>query len=136
MDFRGRFYMNIIYFDGVCGLCNGFVDFIMKIDKEEKFKFSPLQSEFAKYRLLPKYTEDLKSVVVEIDGEILEKSDAVFRVLESLGGKWKLAASLKIIPSFLRNAGYDLVAEMRYKIFGKKSTCRLPTPKEKDRFIL
>jgi predicted DCC family thiol-disulfide oxidoreductase YuxK len=128
--------MNIIYFDGVCGLCNGFVDFMMKIDKEEKFKFSPLQSEFAKSRLLPKYTEDLKSVVVEIDGEILEKSDAVLRVLESLGGKWKLASSLKIIPSFLRNAGYDLVAEMRYKIFGKKSTCRLPTPKEKDRFIL
>lgn len=128
--------MNIIYFDGVCGLCNGFVDFIMKIDTEGKFKFSPLQSEFAKSRLLPKYTEDLKSVVVEIDGEILEKSDAVFKVMETLGGKWKLASTLKILPLFLRNAGYDLVAEWRYKIFGKKDTCRLPTPEEKERFIL
>lgn len=128
--------MNIIYFDGVCGLCNGFVDFIMKIDTAGKFKFSPLQSEFAKSRLLPRYTEDLKSVVVEIDGEILEKSDAVFKVFETLGGKWKIAAKLKILPLFLRNAGYDLVAEMRYKIFGKKDTCRLPTPEEKERFIL
>lgn len=128
--------MNIIYFDGVCGLCNGFVDFIMKIDSAGKFKFSPLQSEFAKSRLLPRYTEDLKSVVVEIDGEILEKSDAVFKVFETLGGKWKIAAKLKILPLFLRNAGYDLVAEMRYKIFGKKDTCRLPTPEEKERFIL
>lgn len=128
--------MNIIYFDGVCGLCNGFVDFIMKIDTAGKFKFSPLQSEFAKSRLLPRYTEDLKSVVVEIDGEILEKSDAVFKVFVTLGGKWKIAAKLKILPLFLRNAGYDLVAEMRYKIFGKKDTCRLPTPEEKERFIL
>lgn len=128
--------MNIIYFDGVCGLCNGFVDFIMKIDTAGKFKFSPLQSEFAKSRLLPRYTEDLKSVVVEIDGEILEKSDAVFKVFETLGGKWKIAAKLKILPLFLRNAGYDLVAEMRYKIFGKKDTCRLPTPEEKERFVL
>lgn len=128
--------MNIIYFDGVCGLCNGFVDFIMKIDSAGKFKFSPLQSEFAKSRLLPRYTDDLKSVVVEIDGEILEKSDAVFKVFETLGGKWKIAAKLKILPLFLRNAGYDLVAEMRYKIFGKKDTCRLPTLEEKERFIL
>ncbi len=128
--------MNIIYFDGVCGLCNGFVDFIMKIDSEGKFKFSPLQSDFAKSRLLPKYTQDLKSVVVEIDGEILEKSDAVFRVFETLGGKWKILAKLKILPPSLRNAGYDLVAELRYKIFGKKDTCRLPTPEEKERFVL
>ena len=128
--------MNIIYFDGVCGLCNGFVDFIMKIDREGKFKFSPLQSEFAQARLLPKYTQDLKSVVVEIDGEIYEKSDAVFRVFELLGGGWKLLSKLKILPSSLRNTGYDLVAEMRYKIFGKKDTCRLPTPEEKERFIL
>lgn len=128
--------MNIIYFDGVCGLCNSFVDFIMKIDSEGKFKFSPLQSEFAKSRLLPKYTEDLKSVVVEIDGKILEKSDAVFKVMSTLGGKWKLLSAFRILPPFLRNAGYDLVAEMRYKIFGKKDTCRLPTPEEKARFIL
>lgn len=128
--------MNIIYFDGVCGLCNGFIDFIMKIDRSGKFKFSPLQSEFARSRLLPKYTEDMKSVVVEIDGEFYEKSDAVFRVLEVLGGKWNLLAKLKVLPRILRNSGYDLVAEFRYKIFGKKDTCRLPTPEEKDRFIL
>lgn len=128
--------MNIIYFDGVCGLCNGFVDFIMKIDKEGKFKFSPLQSEFAKSRLSPRYTEDLKSVVVEMNGEILEKSDAVFKVFEALGGKWKILSKLRILPPFIRNSGYDLVAEMRYKIFGKKDTCRLPTPEEKERFIL
>jgi predicted DCC family thiol-disulfide oxidoreductase YuxK len=128
--------MNVIYFDGVCGLCNGFVDFIMKIDQEGKFKFSPLQSEFAQANLPSEYTASLDSVVVQIDGKIFRKSKAVFAVLKKLGGPWVLVGAIGVLPEALLNRAYDLVAENRYKIFGKKETCRLPTPEERTRFVL
>lgn len=128
--------MNVIFFDGVCGLCNGFVDFIMKIDREGKFKFSPLQSQYAKTTLPPEFTANLDSVVVQLDGKTLRKSKAVFAVLKKLGGVWGAAGTLGVLPEGFLNKAYDLVAEHRYKIFGKKETCRLPTPEERARFVL
>lgn len=128
--------MNVIYFDGVCGLCNGFVDFIMKIDRQGKFRFSPLQSEYAKANLPPEYVADLDSVVVQIHGKTLRKARAVFAVLKEIGGIWGMAGAFGILPERFLNGAYDLVAENRYKIFGKKETCRLPTPEERERFIL
>lgn len=128
--------MNVIFFDGVCGLCNGFIDFIMKIDREAKFKFSPLQSEYAKTALPPEYTATLDSVVVQLNGKTFRKSKAVFAVLKELGGVWSLAGVFGVLPEKILNKGYDLVAEYRYKIFGKKETCRLPTPEERARFVL
>jgi predicted DCC family thiol-disulfide oxidoreductase YuxK len=128
--------MNVIFFDGVCGLCNGFVDFILKIDREGKFKFSPLQSEYAKTTLPPAYTSDLDSVVVQLDGKTLRKSKAVFAVLKKLGGVWGIAGMFGGLPEGFLNKAYDLVAEHRYKIFGKKESCRLPTPEERARFVL
>lgn len=128
--------MNVIYFDGVCGLCNGFVDFIMKIDHNGVFRFSPLQSEYARASLPPEYVQDLDSVVVDIDGRKLRKSKAVFAVLKKLGGVWGILGMAGVLPEPLLNKGYDLVAENRYKLFGKKETCRLPTPEERARFIL
>ena len=128
--------MNIIYFDGVCGLCNGFVDFILKIDRNAVFKFSPLQSDHAKSSLPSEYTENLDSVVVQIDGKTLRKSKAVFAVMNKLGGVWAIAGVLGHLPESLLNKGYDLVAEHRYKIFGKKDSCRLPSPEERARFVL
>lgn len=128
--------MNVIYFDGVCGLCNGFIDFIMKIDKKGIFHFSPLQSEHAKKNLPKEFVEDLDSVVVQIDGQTLRKSKAVFAVLRKLGGIWGIASSVGSLPESFLNMAYDMVAENRYKIFGKKETCRLPTPEERSRFLL
>lgn len=128
--------MNIIFFDGVCGLCNGFVDFIMKIDKAGQFKFSPLQSEYAKKNLPAEFTENLNSVVVQIDGKNYRKSDGVFQVWKKLGAPWSALSLLKALPAPLTDAGYDLVAKTRYKIFGKKDSCRLPTPDERARFLL
>ena len=128
--------MNVIYFDGVCGLCNGFVDFIIKIDRDSKFHFSPLQSEHAKKSLPPEFVKDLDSVVVQIDGKTLRKSKAVFAVLKKLGGVWGVASALGVLPEGVMNKAYDMVAENRYKIFGKKETCRLPTPEERSRFLL
>lgn len=128
--------MRIIYFDGVCGLCNGFVDFVMKIDKQGLFQFSPLQSDYAKTHLPAEYTQNLDSVVFQTEGKIFRKSKAVFMILEDLGGPWKTVSGLKVLPEGFTNWGYDLVAKYRYRIFGKKETCRLPTPEERARFIM
>lgn len=128
--------MKVIFFDGYCGLCNGFVDFVMKIDKAGVFKFSPLQSEFAKANLKPDDIAQLKSVVVLIDGNTFRKAPAVMKVFSELQGGWKALSTLGILPSGILNLGYDLVAENRYRLFGKRETCRLPTPEERTRFIL
>jgi predicted DCC family thiol-disulfide oxidoreductase YuxK len=126
----------IIFFDGVCGLCNGFVDFILQIDSKKIFKFSPLQSEYAQKNLPQEYTQSLDSVVVVIDGKILKKGEAVMAVFNRLGGAWKILALTGMLPKSLMDSGYDLVASNRYKLFGKKETCRIPTPEERARFIL
>lgn len=126
----------IIFFDGVCGLCNGFVDFIMVHDKKKKFLFSPLQSDFAKSQLPLHLTEDLTSVVLLMNGETYSKSNAVLKVMSELSGPWKLLNLGRYLPLSLRNQVYDLVANKRYKFFGKKETCRLPTEEERQRFII
>jgi predicted DCC family thiol-disulfide oxidoreductase YuxK len=128
--------MKVIFFDGYCGLCNGFVDFVMKIDKAGVFKFSPLQSDFAKANLKLEDIQQLKSVVVLIDGKTFRKAQAVMKVFAELQGGWKALSTLGLLPSGILNLGYDLVAENRYRLFGKRETCRLPTPEERTRFIL
>ena len=126
----------VIFFDGVCGLCNGFVDFVISQDKKKIFLFSPLQSDYAVNHLPPQYTKDLTSVVLMINGEILSKTNAVLRVMEELGGAWKLLALSRHLPLSFRNRMYDMVASNRYRIFGKKETCRLPTEDERQRFLI
>jgi predicted DCC family thiol-disulfide oxidoreductase YuxK len=127
---------NIIFFDGVCGLCNGFIDFVLAVDKSEKYRFSPLQSESA-HRLLPsEITQNLTSVVLYQNGKIFTKSEAVIRVLHGMGGIWKIAIIGNILPARLRNRTYDWVAKHRYRFFGKKETCRLPQPEERSRFVI
>jgi predicted DCC family thiol-disulfide oxidoreductase YuxK len=128
--------MKVIYFDGVCGLCNGFVDYILKADKTRIFHFSPLQSEYARAHLPPGFTEDMKSVIYQSEGKILSKSDAVIEVLSEIGGFWRLIKFGRIFPLAMRDSAYNLVAENRYKLFGKKETCRIPTPEERARFVI
>lgn len=128
--------MKVIFFDGVCGLCNGFVDFVLKIDKKNEFLFSPLQSDYAKTHLPEEYTKDLKSVVYYHDGKIISRSKAVIKILSEIGGLWKIAVVGNILPEKLRDSAYDMVAQNRYKIFGRKETCRLPTPEERSRFVI
>ncbi len=126
----------MIFFDGYCGLCNGFVDFMLKVDRNKIFQFSPLQSEFAKQTLKSSDTQDLKSVVVFIHGETFRKAPAVLRVFKELGGFWAWLSLLSFLPEAFLNFCYDVIAENRYKLFGKRETCRIPTPEEKARFIL
>lgn len=126
----------VIFFDGICGLCNGFIDFVIATDKSNQFYFSPLQSDYARQQLPPEFTADLKTVVVQIDGKTYKKSQAVLQVLCRLGGLWNVFKLARFIPVGLADHIYDLVAENRYRLFGKKETCRLPTPEERARFIL
>lgn len=126
----------IIFFDGVCGLCNGFVDFVMKIDRREKIFFSPLQSNTAKEMLAEEYTTNMSTIVFIHNEIIVTKSDAVIEVLKTVGGIWKLVTLFKIVPKLPRDLCYDLVSQNRYRLFGKKETCRIPSKKEFERFLL
>ena len=126
----------ILFFDGVCGLCNWSVDFVLKRDTQGLIQFSPLQGDTARTLLPPADLNDLDSVVLWVAGRTYRKSAAVVRVLWSLGPGWQIiGTALWLIPLPIRNLGYTLVAKNRYRLFGKKETCRLPTPEERIRFL-
>jgi predicted DCC family thiol-disulfide oxidoreductase YuxK len=127
----------VLYFDGVCGLCNAAVDFILLQDKQKIFKFSPLQSDYAAKNLPAHLRENLSTLVLQVDGETYVKSDAVIKIGHLLGGLWRAeATSNALMPKLARDRIYDFIATNRYRWFGKKDSCRLPTPEERTRFYL
>lgn len=126
----------VVFFDGHCGLCNRYVDFIIKHDHLGKILFSPLQGEFAKKSVSEALRSDLSSVVVMHRGHIYLQDQAVIRVGLEMGGHWRLLAQMtRIIPSFMRSWAYQWVAKNRYRWFGRSDTCRIPQPQERSRFI-
>lgn len=125
----------IIFFDGVCGLCNSFVDFLVKVDKNHVLRFAPLQGETAAEILQKHYIEDLNTIVFFHNGKVLTKSDAVLEIFHLIGGPWKAAVALNIFPRLFRNYFYNFVSKNRYSLFGKKETCRLPSPEERQLFL-
>lgn len=131
-------HKQIIFFDGVCGLCNGFVDFLIQKDKNRVFKFCSLQSELAK-EILAKYkfdTQKLQTVVLLTDNELLIKSNAVLCIFKKLPFPYFIFYYMLFwIPQFFRDWVYDFIAKNRYKIFGKKETCRIPSSAEIERFL-
>jgi predicted DCC family thiol-disulfide oxidoreductase YuxK len=127
----------VILFDGVCNLCNGSVQFIIKRDRKNRFHFAALQSAFGQQKLnqLNIPTESLQSIVL-IDGDkYYQRSNAVLEVSKHLGGAWPLLYVFKIIPRFLRDAVYNFIANNRYRWFGKQDQCMIPTPALKARFL-
>lgn len=127
----------IVFFDGVCNLCNRAVQFIIKRDKHEVFKFAALQSDFAHTQLV---SQDLKvkygdSFVLLEKGKLYERSSAALRVARHLNGLWPVLYIFIIIPPFIRNVVYHFIAKNRYKWFGKQESCWVPTPALKDRFL-
>jgi predicted DCC family thiol-disulfide oxidoreductase YuxK len=127
---------DVVFFDGVCGLCNRSVDFILRHDRRGAMLVSPLQGETAQQRLDPADREQLGSLVLWTDGRTYRRSAAVARILWRLGPLWKTAgAVLWLIPLPFRDLGYRLIASNRYRLFGKKETCRLPTEAERARFL-
>jgi predicted DCC family thiol-disulfide oxidoreductase YuxK len=126
----------VIFFDGVCGLCNHWIDFVLARDRNRLFHFAPLQGETARDWLQLAPDESLSSVVLLDAQGIHRKTDAVWRMLVQLGGVWRIAGwLLRLVPRPVRNWGYDFIARHRYRWFGKKETCRLPTPDERARFL-
>lgn len=127
----------IILFDGVCNLCNGFVQFVIKRDPHAKFKFAALQSDAAVELLLTHQIDpkELSSVIFIVNNTVYTQSDAALKIAQYLGSAWPLAASLLIIPKFIRNAIYRFIAKNRYRWFGKTEQCMVPNPKFKNRFF-
>ena len=134
---------NVLFFDGVCGLCNRSVDFVLSRDRRGAIRFAPLQGETAKCRPKTECREptaersNLDTVVWrDARGCEFVRSAAAVRVLWQLDGVWWLIGWLLwLIPLPLRDIGYRMLAANRYRLFGKKETCRLPTPAERDRFL-
>lgn len=125
----------IILFDGVCNLCNTSVDYIMKKDKKGFFKFGALQKSgdlLKKYDISPEY---LNSLVLIQDDKVYYKSSAALRIARKLEGALPLLYPFILLPKFLRDPVYDVIANNRYRWFGQGNTCRLPTPEEAKRFI-
>lgn len=125
----------IIFFDGYCNLCNSTVSFLFKIDKNHLFSFSSLQSKTAQQELPPQDL-GLNTIVLLVGAEKSYRSTAILRILYELGGGYTiLAMILSAIPVTVRDWFYNIVAKNRYKIFGKKDTCRVPTPEERSYFL-
>lgn len=125
----------VIYFDGVCGLCNRFVDFVLARDRARRYRFAPLQGDRAAARFSPVDQVDPTTIVYEEDGVLFDRSTAALRIVSGLGGIWSLAAVLGLVPRPIRDALYDWVARNRYAWFGKRDLCRLPTPEERAVFL-
>ncbi len=125
----------LVLFDGVCGLCNRFVDRLLRWDREHVLRFAPLQGTTATQRGID-ITHAGMDTVLFVDGGITyERSDAAIRIAMRLGGLWRMTAALLIFPRGLRNAVYDWIARNRYRWFGKHDSCRIPTPAERAYFL-
>ncbi len=138
MGARIKSNKRIIYFDGVCGLCNSIVDILLKIDIEEKFLYSPLQSKYAEKNFLEKHPQykNVHSIVLKGDKRYMIKSDAVIAIIKELKWYWKVFLFIQFLPKKLRDRAYDYIAKKRYKWFGKREKCRVPSGKNKSRFLI
>ena len=135
----------IILFDGICNLCNSTVNFILKTDKNNIFKFSPLQSD-AGERFLRKIYREQKywknerfysdTIILFENGKFYTRSTAVLRIFKRFNGIWKILYIFIIIPSPIRNFIYNIISRNRYKWFGKRDKCMIPTEEEKSKFIV
>ncbi|PZX51886.1 putative DCC family thiol-disulfide oxidoreductase YuxK [Algoriphagus ratkowskyi] len=128
---------SIIFFDGVCNLCNASIDFVIQRDTMDHFLVGALQEDLsieilAKYKVREDY---LDSLVLLEKGQIYYKSTAALKIARKLSGFWPALYPLILLPKFLRDSIYNWIGSNRYRWFGKKSTCRLPSPAEKEKFL-
>ena len=127
----------VILFDGVCNLCNNSVNFLIKRDKKDRFRFATLQSDVGqemvkKFEIDPSKTDSI--VLIDMDKYFI-KSTAVLKITKCLPGAYPLFYGFIIIPVFIRNWAYDYIARNRYKWFGKKENCMIPTPELQKKFL-
>lgn len=127
----------VIFFDGVCNLCNNSVDFIIKRDKQATFQFASLQSDVAS-RLLSQHdytVGEMTTLVLLQDGQIYTRSRAALEICRKLDGLWPLLYIFRWVPAFIRDSIYNWVSRNRYRWFGKRDSCRIPEEHEKVRFL-
>jgi predicted DCC family thiol-disulfide oxidoreductase YuxK len=127
----------VILFDGVCNLCNASVQFIIKRDKKQIFRFAALQSQFGQ-KVVDSFNlseKKIDSVILLENNSVKIKSEAALRIAKQLGGIYSLLYVFIILPKFIRNSVYDLIARNRYSWFGKQESCMIPTPELKRLFI-
>jgi predicted DCC family thiol-disulfide oxidoreductase YuxK len=137
MEQRNDTRTRVILFDGECNLCNGFVGFVLPRDPAGRFKFASLQSPVGQKLLsghaLP--TNTLDSVVLVERDRVYSRSTAVLRILRRLNRLWPLLYAFVVVPRPLRDAVYDFVARNRYRWFGRRESCLMPTPENRKRFL-
>ena len=127
----------IVLFDGVCNLCDASVQFIIKHEKHPELKFASLQSATAQ-QLIKQFNlnnKNIDSIVYISKNNLYIKSGAALRLSKKLKGLYPLLFAFIIVPPFIRNAVYDFIARNRYKWYGKKDSCMMPTPETRSRFI-
>ena len=125
---------DIVVFDGVCVLCNRFFNWLIKNDKDEEFMYTNFQSDFSKKNNLK--LKDINSVaVIKTNGEKIYKVQAVYYILKKIDRYFIVRILLKLLPLFLTNICYDLIANFRYRIFGKYETCIIPNENVRKNFI-
>ncbi len=127
----------LIVFDGVCVLCNGFVQFVLRYDKAAHFKFLTAQSERgeALYAQLGLKHGDYDTNLVFLDGKLYQKLDAFLAVMQQLGWPWRVFMPVKYLPQQVKDWLYDRIARNRYQLFGKRERCMVPDPSVKLRFL-
>lgn len=128
----------VVFFDGLCNFCNGAVQFIIKRDVKNIFKFASLQSNYAQNELT-KFNIDLNapnSFVLLLNGKVYQQSTAALMVTKQLSGLWPLLYALIVVPRFIRDWVYSIFAKNRYKWFGKQESCWVPSPELKDKFLV
>ena len=134
---------SVVFYDGVCGLCNRFNSFVLRRDHHARIRFAPLQGDVAR-RILPRYgcdPRDLETIYVVADWKsprerVLARSRAVLHALAQLGGGWTVLARLAaIVPQPAADALYGMIARNRYHMFGKYDVCQIPPPDWRDRFL-
>lgn len=127
----------IVLFDGECNVCNRTVDFLLRRDRERRLRFAPLQSDAGR-QLLARFglPADRLDTVVLVEGDrFWTRSTAFLQALRRLPFPWPLASALRLVPRPLRDRAYDAFARNRYRWFGRRETCRVPAPDERDRFL-
>jgi len=127
----------IVFFDGVCNLCNRSIDFILKRDSKKYFRFVSLQSKVANDLLEMEGVDkqNLGTIILLKSGKTFYRSDAILEILRQLKAPWPLLYVFKIVPRFVRDGLYNLVSKNRYQWFGKRNTCRIPSSKERAQFL-
>lgn len=128
----------ILFFDGVCNLCNSTVDYVIRRDRSGTIRFASLQSDIASELLAdhPVDPTDLDTIILLQDNQVYTKSDAGIIIMDTIGGWMKIPAFIgKLTPRFIADGIYNFIARNRYRWFGQKETCRIPTAEERARFL-